>query len=126
MGLTELIEGSELEEENEEEGDVCGEGVKDEGVDEVGGLEESEKGSEEEGTGVVEEAKEAKTVDENVRSLREDIDVVEVLTSSLEEVETGVLLARLLDPLPAVPDGELFKAMYPYKPWSSFPQLLSG
>jgi hypothetical protein len=123
--LTEVVAGAELEvvgswEEEEEEGggvdeedvvsgdDVCDEDVRawavEEvvglGEEEVGGLEEeeeeeakSEEESEEDTTGVVEEEK---TADEVVCSLREELlDVVEVLTLTLEEVEveTAVLLA---------------------------------
>jgi hypothetical protein len=122
--LTEVVGGAELEvvgswEEEEEGGgvdgedvvsgdDVCDEDVRawavEEvvglGEEEVGGLEEeeeeeakSEEESEEDTTGVVEEEK---TADEVVCSLREELlDVVEVLTLTLEEVEveTAVLLA---------------------------------
>jgi hypothetical protein len=148
--LTEVVGGAELEvvgsgEEEEEEGggvdeedvvsgdDVCDEDVRGWAVEEVVGLGEeeveeakSEEESEEDTTGVVEEEKIA---DEVVCSRREELlDVVEVLTLTLEEVEveTAVLLAWLLEPPPAVPEGVLPRAMYPYKPESAFPQLLLG
>jgi len=94
----------------EEEVDVVsGDGVCDEDVrvEEVAGVEESEEESEE-AIGVVEDGTK---VDEDVLSPREELDAAEVLT--LEEVEAAVLLAWLLDPPPAVPDGDLSRAIYP-------------
>lgn len=99
--LTEVVGGSELEVDDarEEEyevdvvsgDDVCDEDVRAWAEEEVGGLEESEEGSEEDATGDVEEEK---TADEDVLSRREELlDVVEVLTLTLEEVGAAVLLA---------------------------------
>jgi len=41
------------------------------------------------------------------------LDVVMGATDDLEEVGAAVLLAWLLDPPPAVPDGDLSRAIYP-------------
>jgi hypothetical protein len=108
--LTEVVVGSELEvvgsrEDDDEDGegeeyevevvsgdDVCDEDVRARAVEEVRGLEEeSEEESEEDNTGVVEEEK---NTDEDALSLREELlDVVDVLTLTLVEVEAAVLLA---------------------------------
>jgi hypothetical protein len=116
--LTEVEGGVELEvggarEEEEEEVDVVsGDDVCDEDVraEEVVGVEEADEDSEDEekAIGVVEDGIK---VDEDVLSPREELDAVDVLT--LEEVGAAVLLAWLLDPPPAVPDGDLSSAMYP-------------
>lgn len=107
--------------------DVCDEDVR---AEEVVGVEKSEEESEveeeeekddDEAIGVVEVGMK---VDVDVLSPREELDVEEVLT--LEEVGAAVLLAWLLDPPPAVPDGDLSRAIYPYTPESEFPHLLSG
>ena len=103
--------GRELEVSREDEVDVVsGDDVCDEDVRavEVGGVEEAEDDSEEEAIGVVEDGIKA---DEDVLSPREELDAAEVLT--LEEVGAAVLLAWLLDPPPAVPDGDLSRAIYP-------------
>ena len=113
--LTEVEGGIELEVggAREEEVDVVsGDDVCDEDVraEEVVGVEEAEEDSEEEkAIGVVEE--DGMKVDEDVLSAREELDAVDVLT--LEEVGAAVLLAWLLDPPPAVPDGDLSRAIYP-------------
>ena len=87
--------------------DVCDEDVR---AEEVVGVEEADEDSEEEkAIGVVEE--DGMKVDEDVLSAREELDAVDVLT--LEEVGAAVLLAWLLDPPPAVPDGDLSRAIYP-------------
>lgn len=105
--LTEVVGGVELEvdgsgEEEYEvdvacEDDVCDEDVNTGAVDEVGGAEEeeSEGGSEEDTTGVVEEEKKTDDDDDEdvVSRCEKLLDVVEVLTLSLEEVEAAVLLA---------------------------------
>ena len=85
-------EGEEYEVEVVSGDDVCDEDVRARAVEEVGGLEEeSEEGSEEDNTGVVEEEK---NTDEDALSLREELlDVVDVLTLTLVEVEAAVLLA---------------------------------
>ena len=113
--LTEVEGGIELEVggAREEEVDVVsGDDVCDEDVraEEVVGVEEADEDSEEEkAIGVVEE--DGMKVDEDVLSAREELDAVDVLT--LEEVGAAVLLAWLLDPPPAVPDGDLSRATYP-------------
>ena len=113
--LTEVEGGIELEVggAREEEVDVVsGDDVCDEDVraEEVVGVEEADEDSEEEkAIGVVEE--DGMKVDEDVLSAREELDAVDVLT--LEEVGAAVLLAWLLDPPPAVPDGDLSSAIYP-------------
>jgi hypothetical protein len=113
--LTEVEGGIELEVggAREEEVDVVsGDDVCDEDVraEEVVGVEEADEDSEEEkAIGVVEE--DGMKVDEDVLSAREELDAVDVLT--LEEVGAAVLLAWLLDPPPAVPDGDLSRAIYP-------------
>lgn len=113
--LTEVEGGVELEVggAREEEVDVVsGDDVCDEDVraEEVVGVEEADEDSEEEkAIGVVEE--DGIKVDEDVLSAREELDAVDVLT--LEEVGAAVLLAWLLDPPPAVPDGDLSRAIYP-------------
>lgn len=113
--LTEVEGGIELEVggAREEEVDVVsGDDVCDEDVraEEVVGVEEADEDSEEEkAIGVVEE--DGIKVDEDVLSAREELDAVDVLT--LEEVGAAVLLAWLLDPPPAVPDGDLSRAIYP-------------
>ena len=113
--LTEVEGGVELEVggAREEEVDVVsGDDVCDEDVraEEVVGVEEADEDSEEEkAIGVVEE--DGMKVDEDVLSAREELDAVDVLT--LEEVGAAVLLAWLLDPPPAVPDGDLSRAIYP-------------
>jgi hypothetical protein len=73
-------------------------------------VEEADEDSEDEekAIGVVEDGIK---VDEDVLSPREELDAVDVLT--LEEVGAAVLLAWLLDPPPAVPDGDLSRAIYP-------------
>jgi len=108
--LTEVVVGSELEvvgsrEDDEDEeyevdvvsgDDVCDEDVRARAVEEVGGLEESEEGSEEDTTDVVEEEKNTEDDDDDdeALSLREELlDVVDVLTLTLEEVGAAVLLA---------------------------------
>lgn len=118
--LTEVVGGSELEEEDEEVVLVV-EGASEEDVwdwdvrvgdDEVRGRGDSELGSEEEVAGAEEEKAEEEK--EDVLSLlRGGLELVEVLTLSLEEVGADVLLAWLLEPPPAVPEGDLSKAMYP-------------
>ena len=126
VGGSELeIDGSGDEEVDVVSGDdVCDEDVRAKAVEEVVGLEKSEEESEEDTTCVVEEEK---ITDEDARSLREELlGVVDVLTLTLEEVEAAVLLAWLLEPPPAVPEGALSKAMYPYKPESALPQLFPG
>jgi hypothetical protein len=73
--------------------DVCDEDVRARAVEEVCGLEEEseEESEEEDTTGVVEEEK---NTEEDAASLREELlDVVEVLTLTLVEVEAAVLLA---------------------------------
>ena len=114
--LTEVEGGIELEVggAREEEVDVVsGDDVCDEDVraEEVVGVEEADGDSEDEekAIGVVEE--DGIKVDEDVLSAREELDAVDVLT--LEEVGAAVLLAWLLDPPPAVPDGDLSRAIYP-------------
>ena len=107
--LTEVVSGSELEvvgsrEDDEDEeyevdvvsgDDVCDEDVRARAVEEVGGLEESEEGSEEDTTDVVEEEKNTEDDDDDdALSLREGLlDVVDVLTLTLDEVGAAVLLA---------------------------------
>lgn len=96
--------------------DVCDEDVR---AEEVVGVEEEkvdEDSEEKKAMGVVEdETKEDVDVDEDededVLSTREEVDGADVLT--LEEVGAAVLLAWLLDPPPAVPDGDLSSAIYP-------------
>lgn len=133
-----MVGGSELEVEGlrddddvvASEEDVWDEGVRGDVLDDVRGLEVSDGGSEEEEEVKMEESgvEEEKDVggDEEVLSRREEVDVVEVLTLSLVEEAADVLLAWLLDPPPAVPDGEGPRATYPYRPWSWFPHLSSG
>lgn len=102
--LTEVVGGVELEvdgsgEEEYEvdvacEDDVCDEDVNTGAVEEVGGVEEeSEEDSEEDTTGVVEEEKNTDDDEDVVSRCEKLLDVVEVLTLSLEEVEAAVLLA---------------------------------
>jgi hypothetical protein len=94
--------------------DVCDEDVR---AEEVVGVEEEEEkvdgdSEEDKAIGVVEdETKVDVDVDEDVLSTREEVDGADVLT--LEEVGAAVLLAWLLDPPPAVPDGDLSSAIYP-------------
>jgi hypothetical protein len=119
LRLTEVEGGIELEvgRAREDEVDVVsGDDVCDEDVraEEVVGVEETddEDSEDEEGKaiGVVEDETKV-DVDEDVLSTREELDGADVLT--LEEVGAAVLLAWLLDPPPAVPDGDLSSAMYP-------------
>jgi hypothetical protein len=119
LRLTEVEGGMELEVggAREDEVDVVsGDDVCDEDVRarEVVGVEETddEDSEDEEGKaiGVVEDETKV-DVDEDVLSTREELDGADVLT--LEEVGAAVLLAWLLDPPPAVPDGDLSSAMYP-------------
>ncbi len=98
--------------------DVCDEDVRaaadevvDEGASELGSEEEEVVAEKNE-----EEVEEGATNEDEVVSSREEVDTVEVLTLSLEEVGADVLLAWLLDPPPAVPDGCFESAMYPNKP----------
>lgn len=127
--LTEVVGGSELEVEDgsgvEEKEVVSCEDVCDEDVraaaDEVVDEKASELGSEEVEVVAGEEKKEeveeeGATNEDEVVSSREEVDTVEVLTLSLEEVGADVLLAWLLDPPPAVPEGSFESAMYPNKP----------
>lgn len=126
--LTEVVGGSELEVEDgsgvEEKEVVSCEDVCDEDVraaaDEVVDEKASELGSEEvevvAGEEKKEEVEEGATNEDEVVSSREEVDTVEVLTLSLEEVGADVLLAWLLDPPPAVPEGSFESAMYPNKP----------
>lgn len=100
--------------------DVWEEVVRGDVLVDVRGLEDSDGESEEEEEVKVEESgvEEEKDVggDDEVLSRREEVDVVEVLTLSLVEEAADVLLAWLLDPPPAVPDGEGPRATYPYRP----------
>jgi hypothetical protein len=98
--------------------DVCDEDVR---AEEVVGVEEEkvdEDSEEEKAMGVVEDETKVdvdvdvdEDEDEDVLSTREEVDGADVLT--LEEVGAAVLLAWLLDPPPAVPDGDLSSAIYP-------------
>ena len=94
--------------------DVCDEDVR---AEEVVGVEEEnfdEDSEEEKAIGVVEDETNVEVdedEDEDVLSTREEVDGADVLT--LEEVGAAVLLAWLLDPPPAVPDGDLSRAIYP-------------
>jgi hypothetical protein len=94
--------------------DVCDEDVR---AEEVVGVEEEnfdEDSEEEKAIGVVEDETNVdvdEDEDEDVLSTREEVDGADVLT--LEEVGAAVLLAWLLDPPPAVPDGDLSSAIYP-------------
>jgi hypothetical protein len=115
LGLTEVEGGIDLEVDGAREDEVdvvSGDDVCDEDVraEEVVGVEEADEDSEEveKAIGVVEDGMK---VDEDVLSLREELDAADVLT--LEEVGAAVLLAWLLDPPPAVPDGDLSSAIYP-------------
>jgi hypothetical protein len=98
--------------------DVCDEDVR---AEEVVGVEEEkvdEDSEEKKAMGVVEDETKVdvdvdvdEDEDEDVLSTREEVDGADVLT--LEEVGAAVLLAWLLDPPPAVPDGDLSSAIYP-------------
>ena len=124
--LTEVVGGSELDVEDgsgvEEKEVVSCEDVCDEDVraaaDEVVDEKASELGSEEEVAGAEEEKAEEEKEEDLSLLLGglELVALVEVLTLSLEEVGADVLLAWLLDPPPAVPDGSFESAMYPNKP----------
>lgn len=123
-----MVGGSELEVEGlrdddvvvASDDDVWEEVVRGDVLVDVRGLEDSDGESEEEEEVKVEESgvEEEKDVggDDEVLSRREEVDVVEVLTLSLVEEAADVLLAWLLDPPPAVPDGEGPRATYPYRP----------
>jgi hypothetical protein len=94
--------------------DVCDEDVRAEEVVGVEGENVDEDSEEEKAIGVVEDETNVEVdedEDEDVLSTREEVDGADVLT--LEEVGAAVLLAWLLDPPPAVPDGDLSSAIYP-------------